>query len=462
MHIRKIVLENVRCFDRVELDLTRPDGSLAGWTVLAGRNGTGKSTLLKAIALAVAGPRVAGILQRSFLSWIKYGETTATATVNIVSYDADDNEGSAEKDFRVARDARLEWVRPAGDAEPHIFPGMDLVLLDSTNPQGFGYLGPWSDNPSKWFIAGYGPQRRIGNQTDFKKAGRQMEARLWSLFDEETTLAESLQWLRDLRAQHLELREKTKTNPSLNEELKNTEKLYQHIVALLNDGLLPDDWTAVGFDLRSGLMVERNGLTISITGFSDGYRAAIALVLDIVRQMHRCFNERLEVTQRRINGKNVIQVDHEGIVLIDEVDAHLHVSWQQRIGFWLKQHFPNIQFIVTTHSPFVCQAADPKGLIRLPLPGTNERVEHVSEDLYYTVVNGDVDDAVMSSLFGLERPHSEEAEKLRSRIAKLEVRELRGVATKEEKDELERLLVQLPKNGNVVVEQALRKLGEMG
>ena len=49
---------------------------------------------------------------------------------------------------------------------------------------------------------------------------------------------------------------------------------------------------------------------------------------------------------------------YEGVILIDEIDAHLHPAWQKRIGFWLKAHFPNIQFIVTTHSPFICQAAD--------------------------------------------------------------------------------------------------------
>jgi predicted ATP-binding protein involved in virulence len=44
-------------------------------------------------------------------------------------------------------------------------------------------------------------------------------------------------------------------------------------------------------------------------------------------------------------------ISSPGVVIIDEIDAHLHVSWQKRIGGWLKTHFPNIQFIVTTHSP---------------------------------------------------------------------------------------------------------------
>jgi DNA repair exonuclease SbcCD ATPase subunit len=59
MHVSRLRISGVRGFhgDRsVDLDLTRPNGSLAGWTVLAGRNGSGKSTILQAFALALAGP----------------------------------------------------------------------------------------------------------------------------------------------------------------------------------------------------------------------------------------------------------------------------------------------------------------------------------------------------------------------------------------------------------------------
>jgi predicted ATP-binding protein involved in virulence len=146
------------------------------------------------------------------------------------------------------------------------------------------------------------------------------------------------------------------------------------------------------------------------------------------------------------------------VVLIDEVDLHLHVSWQKRIGFWLKRHFPNIQFIVTTHSPFICQAADPRGLIRLPAPGEDRSAEHVSEELYNTVVNGSIDDAVLTELFGLETPYSEPAERLRKEIARLEAKLQTGKATDEDRREFQDLRARLPQNLSTDVEQALRKL----
>ena len=97
--------------------------------------------------------------------------------------------------------------------------------------------------------------------------------------------------------------------------------------------------------------------------------------------------------------------DHRpGVVIIDDVGAHLYVSWQRRIGRWLKKHFPNIQFLVATHSPYICQAADPGGLIRLPCPNEDEPPQVVAQDRYDRVVYGSGDGAVLPELFGVEAP----------------------------------------------------------
>ena len=183
--------------------------------------------------------------------------------------------------------------------------------------------------------------------------------------------------------------------------------------------------------------------------------------MDIVRHLHQCFGE-LKVELVEDSEGPYRYVPYEGVILIDEVDLHLHVSWQKKIGFWLKRHFPNIQFIVTTHSPFVCQAADPKGLIRLPAPGEDRPVEHVSESLYNTVVNGSIDDAVLTELFGLETPYSQEAERLRERVAELEAKLQTGEVSAREKSELRDLRSRLPKTLSSDVEQALRKLVSEG
>lgn len=126
---------------------------------------------------------------------------------------------------------------------------------------------------------------------------------------------------------------------------------------------------------------------------SDGYRTVTALVVDIIRQMGMAFGA-LEVT----NEDNTPTLAYPGVVLIDEMDAHLHVTWQKNIGNWLKAHFPLIKFIVTSHSPYVCQSADPGGLVRLAAPGESDPPTVVDEDLYRRVIYGSGDDAILTEL----------------------------------------------------------------
>jgi hypothetical protein len=270
-------------------------------------------------------------------------------------------------------------------------------------------------------------------------ADRSPLASVVTLFREDASLAESVQWLQRAYLRRLEGR-------------PDAAQLEQNALRLLQDGLLPDGMRMERID-SDALWVSRDDTVLPLTRLSDGYRTVSALVLDIVRHLYAAFGEfRLET-----DGERVI-VPYDGVVLIDEVDAHLHISWQQRIGFWFKQHFPNIQFIVTTHSPFICQAADPGGLIRLPGPGENRRAERVSDDLYYTIVNGTADDAAMTELFGLEHPYSEEADRLRERVAELERKLMHGELSESETAELSQLAERMPKTATSAVERAIRKL----
>jgi len=150
-------------------------------------------------------------------------------------------------------------------------------------------------------------------------------------------------------------------------------------------------------------------------------------------------------------------VKNSGVVLVDEMELHLHPAWQQKIGYWLKAHFPNIQFIVTTHSPFICQAAD--GLIRLSPSGAGRPAAEILNKQDFTqVVTGGADDAVVSALFGLPHAHSLKVEEQRDRLARLEARELRGVITDAERDELIGLQKTLPYGPGSSVERVLRKV----
>jgi energy-coupling factor transporter ATP-binding protein EcfA2 len=452
MYISKIQMENIRGFRsgdlRVDLDLRRPDGRYAGWTVLAGRNGSGKSTFLKVVALATAGPSAMWALQQSFAGWIHAGQVKASSRMELVfgEWDQFSGQGDVPKEpFGVVMDwfssgDAPEPLASLGPAIANIKPGDDAVAAYYQSPL---VRGPWAPTPVGWFVAGYGPYRRLsGHALDAQRlmGGPLSLSRLVSLFREDASLIESVQWLRDLHLRRLEKRE-------------GSEELLTGVLRLLNADLLPDSTRVDKVD-SEGLWVTQRGMSLPLREMSDGYRTVVALVMDIARQLHATYGEFKLVQQ---DGRWC--VPYPGVVLIDEIELHLHLSWQRRIGFWFKEHFPNIQFIVTTHSPFVCQAADPKGLIRLPAPGENRTAEHVSDELYKTVVNGTVDEAALTELFGLEHVHSDESERLRERVAHLEASILEGTASPEEREELDRLAAQLPDTGSALVDRAVRKLG---
>src|SRR6185369_3291429 len=381
MHIRKIKLSNVRGFREVDLDLTRPDGSLAGWTVLAGRNGSGKSSLLKAIALAVAGKEVALRLGLTFEGWIRDGSGEASTLLELSSGEST---------------APLTWTRNGDPDEPDLHEGeiQDAIQglreefqIDPLSATAKSLQALVRQVAEKRFIAAYGPYRRLTGEAP--DARRLMEgpvpiARLVSLFREDASLIESVGWLKEIYVQKLETRH-------------GAAELEGAVLALLNNGLLQDGVRVDKVD-SEGLWVSQNNVHLPLRELSDGYRTVAALVLDIVRHLHRTFST-LEIEQTADEEGAFWRVLHSGVILIDEIDNHLHVEWQQRIGFWLKRHFPNIQFIVTTHSPFICQAADPGGLIRLSAPGEKRPVEHVTESLFKTVVHGSLDEAVLTDLF---------------------------------------------------------------
>jgi hypothetical protein len=187
---------------------------------------------------------------------------------------------------------------------------------------------------------------------------------------------------------------------------------------------------------------------------TEGVQWLIDKHLRVIKQFHDCYGD----LYFEVRG-GVPMITAPGVVIVDEVDAHLHVSWQRRIGTWLKTHFPNIQFIVTTHSPYICQAADPGGLIRLPGPSEDEPPQVVDQDLYDRVVYGSGDDAVLSELFGLETPYSQRAEELRRELVPLEVNVLAGEASEADVEryrKLRRLLNSSPSARSDEVSARLR------
>jgi AAA domain, putative AbiEii toxin, Type IV TA system/AAA domain len=449
MYISRVRLENIRGFSgprNVDLTLTRPDGSHAGWTVLAGRNGSGKTSLLRAIALSVGGPLIAPNLIPDFRTWMTAGLPDSSTELQLVAAPEDfqPENGQRARDLEVtmrwAVDADRETSRPG--SQPVMSSNISINPSDDV-PTALFPKSPWQADPIGWFCSAYGPFRRlVGGSAE---AQRLMStpgpvARLASLFYEDAALTEGVQWLIDKHLRALE-------------GASWADALKMAAMQLLADGLLPDDYEIA--DINSdGLLVISRGHRFPLREMSDGYRSVAALVVDVIKQFHDCYGD----LYFEVRG-GVPMITAPGVVIVDEVDAHLHVSWQRRVGTWLKTHFPNIQFIVTTHSPYICQAADPGGLIRLPGPSEDEPPQVVDQDLYDRVVYGSGDDAVLSELFGLETPYSQRAEDLRRELVPLEMSVLAGEASEadiERYGKLRRLLNSSPSARSDEVSARLR------
>ncbi len=137
--------------------------------------------------------------------------------------------------------------------------------------------------------------------------------------------------------------------------------IYGAVLSMLEP--LEVSWVGTDLELGGIAIRGRSGLR-SITELSDGYRAILALVADLA---WRC-----GLLNSHLGARAA--VDATGIVLIDELDMHLHPSWQARVLPDLSRTFPNIQFVVTTHSPFLVGSVREKHLRRLVR--TSEGVAH--------------------------------------------------------------------------------------
>jgi predicted ATP-binding protein involved in virulence len=143
--------------------------------------------------------------------------------------------------------------------------------------------------------------------------------------------------------------------------------LISTLTTAVDDVMYSQGWKGFRYSLSKQVleMEHSHHGTLKVNQLSDGLRNIIAMTADIA-----CRCVRLNPQLGEHAAKNT-----EGIVLIDEVDMHLHPSWQQTIMSSLQEAFPKIQFIVTTHSPQVLSTV-PKECIRVL--GTNIEGEAIA------------------------------------------------------------------------------------
>lgn len=203
-------------------------------------------------------------------------------------------------------------------------------------------------------------------------------------------------------------------------ELKAVSKaIIKALEGLRKDknGIVKADFSAANDELMIDI---GDGKEFPFRLLSEGYRNTLGLIADIAYRM------------AELNPH--VTTDTPGVVLIDEIDLHLHPKWQRNIVGDLKRIFPNCQFIVTTHSPFIIQSLDvDDGIIRLD----NEH-EEVPEDF----VNQSIED-IVEDMQGVENPQWSRKKTEMYEAAKQYFQTLDKMNSKKDEAEIQRLKEEL-------------------
>lgn len=448
MYISKVELENIRGVgpQKLVIDLAKPAkgarGTMAGWNVLVGPNGFGKTTILQAIAASLVGPTGGAWLLRAdeIPHWIRHNEQYATCKTWVERNVDDDGLPSVQAKVHSVP-LLVGWTR-GGETKTYRPRGQSSLLK-------YFWNASTGVDPDGWVFIGYGPRRSVTRSSHDAASllnAPPRTAAVVTLFRDDAALEKGYEWLTSLAL------------GSGRGDAARTMVLDAVIRLLSNELLVPGKNSFFSMDAE-GLKVQFNtgDVPISTRLLGDGFRMLIEMVLDILYQIERFKPGRLltECQQWTEESKFVPTIEMSGVIVIDEPENHLHPSMQQHIGFWLKQHFPRIQFIVATHSALVCQAADRDGLMRMKHPF---EVETVDENTWEAVTNGTINDAISTHLFGLPTPYAPEGQKLRNHLNTLESEMQRREATPDMIRRRQEILSKLPDATSIKANALLEKL----
>jgi hypothetical protein len=422
-------LENVRCFrEKQTLDLSDGKGGPARWTILLGNNGTGKTTVLQALAVltefALPVPpdtfRPLTHLREPQPRWARDEAKDALLFCEFGCGDLTEQQGS-------------HWAKAPAWARIRN-PSGGAIIVHSSEAR-------FETQPERPFCCAYGASRRPGPPTVDDPHLTDPAA---TLFTTDAALVSAGEWL--IRMDY------TASKPS-SAQKRQQERLRQ-ITDLLLGGLLPevDDIRfdpGEGPDPRPRVEFHTPYGWVPLGALGHGYQTLLAWTVDLANRMVARYPE----------SPNPLA--EPAIVLVDEIDLHLHPTWQRQLIGHLTKHFPATQFIVTAHSPLVVQASGDANLAVLRRDGDQVKIDN---DLK-AIRGWRIDQIYTSDLFGLPSARPPEYDHAIERRKELLLKDHLTEREKKELKELEAKVMSLPggetpeqRETLSLIEEALRVL----
>lgn len=378
MFLRDISIKNFKCHSDLYLSFeTEPDpdegleidvDTDANWpirktTFLLGENGTGKSALLKAVALVTAGSTALSHLLGDTAEWVTNGKKTCELRATLTTAEGEDREIR----LRIDRGAQLVEILEKNRSS--------LELIDRAIAHA----------DRNYFVVAYGASRRLNRDSQFFTEKSPLSfprsANVFSLFNPDAQLVSLANWAMEL------------DYTGKGDGLKTVKRAL--------DSFLVEHVSFRRIDReRKQLIFATPDGELPLSQLSDGYQNVASWVGDLMYRINETFRDFKDPLKAR------------GLLLIDEIDLHLHPRWQRLLHAFLTNKLPNFQIVATTHSPLTAQQAAKGELYAL-----RREAKKVGLTPFRGAPNKMLlHQILMSPVFGLESDESLEMEQERSQI----------------------------------------------
>lgn len=344
MFLKSLVLHNFRCFSNLEVNFRNR------LTVLVGNNGSGKSTVLEAAAIA------AGTLTSAMDGLTNYGIKKSDA--HYKCFDLGSNV-DVQPQFPVeitasgkVDDKVISWTRNLNTANSRggFASAKELTAISHSYQERMRN----GDKELKLPIISYYGTGRLWNQhrekkNDIFEKNNRSNGYVDSL-DGAANDKLMMKWFQKMTMQQIQ---RGQAIPEFTAVKMAMEQVFASVTGFSD--------VNVQFNLDTGdidiIYFDKNHehVRIPVSLLSDGYKCTISLIADIAYRM--------AILNPQLLDK--VLTETEGIVLIDEIDLHLHPRWQKRILKDLMSVFPKVQFVVSTHAPEVINSAKRESIVIL-------------------------------------------------------------------------------------------------